>query len=228
MEFNRPQPLHRSRSKLPGFRAGWRTPKSPNLKDCFHCQLLAGSVPAVCQMKRPRRSKTLQGLGITGAVGRNRTGDLLITKRANSLIDNNLQLPSVDAAREFSQQLVLDCCALLQLFGPQCAASVPRMPCHQRRLSPTSDSPVPLSHGACTRNSKPRAFATPCLAEPRHHAVKLRHGSIPPATAVPSNPPRFATAQASRKPGSPACSLQGLPSGVSEPPPPLHPVFIVS
>ncbi len=59
---------------------------------------------------------------------------------------------------------------------------------------------MPLSHGACTKNSKPRAIATPCLPEPRHHAVKLRHGFVAPATAVPSNPPRFATAQASIKP----------------------------
>jgi len=47
---------------------------------------------------------------------------------------------------------------------------------------------------------KARAIAAPCLPEPRHHAVKLRHGSIAPAAAVPSNPPRFATAQASTKP----------------------------
>ena len=111
-------------------------------------------------------------------------------------------------------------------------------PSRQRRLSASCDylrsftarhrplAPAPLSHGACTRSSKPRAIATPCPPEPRHHAVKLRHGFVAPATAVPSNPPRFATAQASRKPGSPACGLQGLLSGVPESPPPLRPVFI--
>ena len=75
----------------------------------------------------------------------------------------------------------------------------------------------PLSHGACTRNSKPRAFATVSLTEPRHHAVKLRHGFVAPATVVPSKPPRFATAQASDNPRSPACGLQAATVSLTEP-----------
>lgn len=72
---------------------------------------------------------------------------------------------------------------------------------------------APLSHGACTRNSKPRAIATPRLPEPRHHAVKLRHGFIAPATAVPSNPPRFATAQASDKAARQLAACRGYRRG---------------
>jgi hypothetical protein len=104
---------------------------------------------------------------------------------------------------------------------PSCRRRLSAPPDYLRSFDRPPPPACPLlrsSHGACTRNSKPRAIATPCLPEPRHHAIKLRHGSIAPATAVPSNPHRFATAQSSRKPGSPGCGLQGLPSGVPEPP----------
>lgn len=62
---------------------------------------------------------------ITGAVGRNRTGDLLITKRTNSLISNNSQSLTAVVSSLSSHQLVCPDCGLLQLFGRQCAASVP-------------------------------------------------------------------------------------------------------
>ena len=85
------------------------------------------------------------------------------------------------------------------------------------RIPPHTLTPATLSHGACTRNSKPRAFATVSLTEPRHHAVKLRHGFVAPATVVPSKPPRFATAQASDNPRSPACGLQAATVSLTEP-----------
>ena len=43
--------------------------------------MLARTVPLVCQKERPRRHENLRGLDITGAAGRNRTGDLLITNQ---------------------------------------------------------------------------------------------------------------------------------------------------
>jgi len=89
--------------------------------------LLARTVPLVCQMKSPRRRENLRGLGITGAVGRNRTGDLLITKRTNLSISNTSQSHTAVVPSRSSRQLVLPRCELLQLFSPQCAASVPPM-----------------------------------------------------------------------------------------------------
>jgi hypothetical protein len=58
-------------------------------------------------------------------------------------------------------------------------------------------APLPLSHGACTKPASP----APSLRRARlNHARGYATGSIAPAAAVPSNPPRCATAQASIKP----------------------------
>ena len=67
------------------------------------------------------------------------------------------------------------------------------MPCIGLTITPSS---LPLSHGACTRTRKPRAFATPCLPEPRQRATPApwlrasdhRRTSCP-ATAAPLRRP---------------------------------------